>query len=100
MNIIRFIIVLIFTLSFSSCGFLSTLFNKSPQVPSSDVLKSRGGELKPEEIENRCLSEGFIFRENADDNLYGLDCIEGKVIHIRTLDEGELVSTTTSAGET
>ena len=91
MNLSRFIIFLFLSLFLSSCG----LFD----FPDESTKVSIEESLSLSKFQTRCLSKKLVFREGFGENLYGLECIEGKSLQIKTQEEGELVVETTSAGE-
>ena len=92
MNQTQFLKVFILSLSLTSCGLFQTLFK-------ANYTSSIDKKLTKKDRDNRCIPTDYIFKKNADDNLYGLECIEGAKILIKTKPAGELVATTTSAGE-
>ena len=95
MNPTHFLKVFILSLSLTSCGLFQTLSKNNYASVGSIEKKS----LTKKDRDNRCIPTDYIFRDNVDDNLYGLECIEGAKILIKTKPEGELVTTATSAGE-
>ena len=92
-----FINILFLSLSLTSCSLFKSLSGESPQVSKEE--ESTHQVVTEEDIKNRCISKKYTFRQNEDNNLYGLSCIEGAKIHIKTKKRGDLVTTTTSAGE-
>ena len=96
MNKIYFLNILLLSLSLTSCSLFKSLSDTSSQASLGEVTNES---LTKEDIQNRCISEKHTFRDDVDSNLYGLSCIEGAKIRIKTRAEGELFTTTTSAGE-
>ena len=94
-NQIYFLSFLLWILSLSSCGSFNS-FTLSPSL-SENILGSVE-ELTQKEKENRCIKTEHNFSKQEKEGLYGLDCIEGKKLLIKTNLEGLFVSTT-SAGE-
>ena len=88
---------LVLSLSLTACDAFKSFFG-SP--PPSDVV-SKETNLTEEEIQNRCIPKIHNLSQGNERNLYGLSCIEGKRIHIKTKskEEAKLIHTTTDAGE-
>ena len=74
-------------LALTACEWLSdTISNPSPPKVSTELTK--------EEINNRCIYSHHEFPQGHADDLYGIKCINGKKLLIKTDEEGSLVSNT------
>ncbi|MCZ0932806.1 MAG: hypothetical protein OXJ52_06620, partial [Oligoflexia bacterium] len=74
-------ILIILSLSLISCvGDKTDLGSVSPESPGWEEF-----------VKGRCIKDKFV--QTEDDNVYGLECIEGKQLLIKTSEEGSLVST-------
>ena len=71
----------------TACEWLSDTISKPspPKVPT---------EFTKEEINNRCIHSHHEFPQGHADDLYGIKCIDGKTLLIKTDKEGTLVSNT------
>lgn len=70
----------------SSLGLISC-FNTTPPLSEKSELP---------DIQNRCIQDRFV--QGTDNNLYGVKCIEGKHLLLKTEKTGERVSTSTAVG--
>ena len=76
--------ILLFSLALISCS------NQKPQTPvvsGSDIPTSQG----------RCIQHRFV--QGQDNNLYGIECVEGKHLLIHTKKTGDRVSTSKAVGD-
>ena len=74
-------------LSLTACEWLSdTISKSSPSKVSTELTK--------EEINNRCIYSHHEFPQGHADGLYGIKCINGKKLLIKTDEEGSLISNT------
>ena len=86
-----FVFFFISSLTLSSC--LGGKDKKIPQINFSEATESEASLSQEEKniIKNRCIQDRFV--QGSDDNLYGIDCIEGKHLLIQTSKKGDAVST-------
>ena len=82
------ICIIILTLSLISCsgGVLDSAGDSS-----LDSAGDSNTEVDKNFVKNRCINHKFA--QGQDENLYGLECLEGKHLVIKTSDKGDLVST-------
>ncbi|MDE0091973.1 MAG: hypothetical protein OXN83_01650 [Oligoflexia bacterium] len=95
MRLIPFLNILVLSLTLTSCSLFQSLLTESPQASIGKVMNNP---VTEEDRQNYCVETRHNFRQDVDDNLYGFSCIEGAKIHVKTKKDGELVTTTTSAG--
>ena len=79
MNKLYFILI-------SSLGLISC-FNTEPPLSEKSELP---------DTQNRCIQDRFV--QGADNNLYGIQCIEGKHLLLQTKKTGDRVSTSKAVG--
>ena len=88
MNKFYFLSFFLLSLSLTACdGFTAIFSSSSPVIEESD-------ELTKVEIKNRCIQSRHKFLQGSAEDLYGIKCIEGKKLLIKTQKKGVLIPTT------
>ena len=83
----------LFILSLVSCfGSKKNNFNSEGDNLFENIKESiQKGDTREAYIKRHCINDRFA--QGQDDNLYGLECLEGKQLVIQTSHKGQLIST-------
>lgn len=94
MNKINFLLIAIFSLALISCTSGRNTATEADGVDIGKEMKRIIPTPKAKKlIKNRCIPDTDTFAQGQDEELYGIDCIDGMHLLIETAKEGKRVAT-------